>query len=133
MIGMKRFYIWIILAMVSCVFSGCMTTEEEERVISSHRSGEEPEKWVGKHSSELVADWGPPDRIYDNISVDGGKVLVWKHEFSRKLFGTKVTVPGEKVKEIDETYSGGISTTLTQHRVFKTDANGVIYRYEYSR
>ena len=130
---MKRLFIWMILAVVSCVFSGCMTAEEEERVISSHGSGGEPEKWVGKHFSELVADWGSPDKIYDSISVESGKVLVWKHEFSRKLIGTGVVVPGEKVKEIEETYSGEISKTLTQHRLFKTDANGMIYGYEYTK
>ena len=130
---MKHFYIWMVVAVVGCVFSGCMTTDEEERVISSHRSGDEPEKWVGKHSSELVAKWGPPHKIYDSIAVDGGKVLVWKHEFSKKLIGTEVTVPGEKVKEIEETYSGEISKNLTQHRLFKTDASGMIYRYEYSK
>ncbi len=128
---MKRFCIWMIVAVVGGVFSGCMTTEKEERLISSHRCGDKPEKWVGKHYSELVADWEPPDRIYDSISVDGGKVLVWKHEFSCIDRHPEVTVHGDK--GVSETYTGGDSKTLTQHRVFKTDANGMIYRYEYSK
>ncbi len=108
-----------------------MTTEQEERIISSHRSGGEPEKWVGKHFSKLVADWGPPDQMYDSISVDGGKVLVWKHEFSCIDRHPEVTIVGDK--RVGETYTGGDSITLTQHRVFKVDANGMIYRYEYSK
>jgi hypothetical protein len=70
------------IAVISVLLSGCATTANYEKMLSS---------WVGSHVDNLVSKWGPPRSSYP--LSDGGAVLEYSNQRNVQIGGYTTTVP----------------------------------------
>ena len=112
--------------------NGCAVDKAANRSnIDSRKCCEESlQKWVGVHFSELVKEWGEPNQTFDNNSIPGGKILVWKHTISCTRKGPRVTLTDSQGSGSVYTIQDTIPGTFTQYSSFRTDLNGIIYNYD---
>lgn len=77
--------------------------------------------WVGKHQSELIAEWGPPN----NITTDGKGGTVLDYSYYKDK--------GQRIR-INRRGRGRISPRgYTAKRYFYVDSNGIIYNFKWKR
>lgn len=91
-------------------------------------------RYLGQHSSRLIAEWGPPN--HRESDGKGGQVWVYMTEKVRTTDGRTVTKSYEKDKEKDgktktETTTYRPPTTRKSVKItsFFVDANGYVYDY----
>lgn len=97
----------------------------------------ETRAWTGKHSDQLIAEWGKPRKT----KRDGkdGKVLVYRLRF----FGEEVLETttydfcfqfyrGNSCAPLDMTFAGMPQVIATQKVKFYVDAEGIIQRQEFA-
>ena len=72
----------VLLLLVAIVLSGCATTANYEKILSS---------WVGSSVDNLVASWGPPQSSYD--LSNGGKVIEYVRSRNVQMGGYSYTSP----------------------------------------
>lgn len=88
--------------------------------------------WTGKHYSDLIAAWGPPQQIID-LGEDG-KLLVWVYDRgdSERSVST-TTIEDQTLRDqtlrTETTYDD--STGWKAYRMFWANAEGIIYRWSW--
>ena len=70
------------MIVLSVVLSGCATTANYEKILSS---------WVGSNVDNLVMSWGPPVNSYP--LSNGGKVLEYSNQRNVQIGGYTTTTP----------------------------------------
>ena len=87
------------------------------------------QSWVGHHSSEVIAAWGPPSRVLDDGS--GGKLLIWEYGRSYTTPGYATTQPYGVMSHpyYQTTYQPPQTSGYTASRTFWVNAEGVIYNW----
>lgn len=83
------------------------------------------ESWVGEHKADLIAQWGPPDRVASDGR--GGEVLIYR-EYVRT---------GQTPGRASTTATGDVVYTAPQQqghervRMFYANPEGIIYRWRW--
>jgi len=75
--------------------------------------------WIGKHQSELIAEWGPPNKIMPDGK--GGTVL--DYSYYKDL--------GENIYINRRGYGYTSPRGYTAKRYFYVDSNGIIYNFKW--
>lgn len=78
------------------------------------------DKWLGRHSSDLVAAWGPPQQILD----DGARGRVYVYITLEDIYGRTVPVYGAIDPALRSRYDQALF-----YRMFWVTRNGLIYRW----
>lgn len=94
--------------------------ERAERIVSwSKKAQETMESWLGEHESDLIASWGPPNKIMPDGK--GGTVLDYSHY---RDFGYR-----GYIDRFGNFY--GYPLGYTANRYFYVDSNGIIYNFKW--
>ena len=121
----KRFFLLLLLAIAA--LAGCASINETMQ------------SWMGRHQSDLIASWGPPQQVMDD--GQGGKIFVYTATRSYTSPGTATTtVSGSAYAYGNTAYGTGTryttynppqSHSYDAHRMFWIDPNGKIYRWSW--
>jgi len=112
--SIREFLPIVLLFIIPLFFTGCATTINKTM-----------DSWVGRHQSELIASWGPPNRVADDGK--GGRILI---------YGSYVDL-GQTPGRGDVDYFGNITYTAPQQRgytrtrMFYVDSDGYIYSWRW--
>ncbi len=93
--------------------------------------------WEGRHYSDLIASWGPPQQVFDDGA--GGRMLIWTSSRSYTTPGKSETQADGNATIYDDYIWGSArsDTTYTPpqthgskaYRVFWINRRGYIYRW----
>ena len=95
--------------------------------------------WEGSHYSSLIAEWGPPQQVFDDGS--GGRILVYTSSRSWTVPGRATTQTRFNATTSDD-YIWGTATSrttftparvegYTAYRMFWVGRSGRIYRWSW--
>lgn len=85
----------------------------------SARINKQMGSWMGQHESELIASWGPPDRVIED--GHGGRILAWVAE--------RATSSGSAQHWENMTTAQATTSTRRSYRMFWVNRDGVVYRW----
>jgi len=101
-------------------WSKLVQEKRAERIVFwSNKAQEVMESWVGQHESDLIASWGPPNKIMPDGK--GGTVLDYSHY---RDFGYR-----GYIDRFGNLY--GYPLGYTADRYFYVDSNGIIYNFKW--
>ncbi len=105
--------LWLILTLLA----GCATNEQKIAGIL--------DEWLGAHQSELISQWGPPDRT----TSDGadGKILVYRKTFVAQRPGMATAPHGVLLYTAPQDVVTGETTQ------FYANSAGILYRWRWAR
>lgn len=123
-----RMRLAVVLVVACALSSGCAS-----------RISKAMESWVGSHVSDLVASWGPPQRVFDDGR--GGQVFVYVRSRRFVTPGEATTTMTGTAQTYGATTYGSaqartVYTPAQVHgydatRTFWIDASGRIYRWQW--
>ena len=91
----------------------------------------EPPVWKGKHSDELIAEWGEPRKTKRH--GEGGKVLVYRLRlFGGEMVGDTIIRWSDAGCESDVSNSVTPRVIATQKVKFYLDAEGIVRGQEFA-
>lgn len=115
----------LLLVAISLVLEGCASID---KTMAS---------WTGRHQSELIGSWGPPQQVFSD--GNGGSVLVYTTTRSYTSPGTATTTVTGSAQTFGNTtygnatarttYTPAYTSSYESSRTFWVDANGRIYRW----
>ena len=96
--------------------AACVSTEKINSMMAS---------WEGRHQSELIAKWGPPDQV----TTDGksGSIVVYEEYINLGQSGGH----GRLDSSGNVHYTPGSHNGYTRQRSFYVDSKGYIYRWRW--
>ena len=94
------------------ILSGCAGTRQGPGIAES---------WIGSHKSELVMQWGPPDRIASDER--GGEIYVYS--MNRKFGQTTGSIRKDYLGNL--TYSSPQDVSFEGAQLFFVNEKGIIY------
>ena len=79
--------------------------------------------WRGRTADDLVAVWGPPDRVTSGES--GGRIFIYDYSFTQVSRGSSYVIGSTIIHNPSSAYK------VRRNRMFWIGPNGIIYHWSY--
>lgn len=107
-----------LLLAVAMLCGGCASIKKRSEELN-----EAMQSWIGRTADEIVAAWGPPDRVTSDES--GGRIFIYDYSFTQVSTGSSHVVGNSIFHNPSRAYK------VRRNRMFWVSTNGIIYHWSW--